>query len=194
MNAASGGNEQPGRISRWMHATYERIGARYPRRAFLGALLGGYLTGVIATAGTALYIDMSLAQFARLFLASWLLIWTPELAAAAVIGLGRLKPVTAWLGGPRDELATRSAWEAAADLPLALTRNPVVSAAAVPGMLVWGIYAKHELALPTYSIASSLPLRSSSISTGSRCAFSASNSISGPSSTTSGGRYRRMSG
>jgi adenylate cyclase len=149
---AFGSVARPGAISRWLRRSYTRLGPRYPRIALLVTLFGSYLTGALATAGTALYIDMSLAEFARLSLASWFLIWTPEVVVAGAIGLTRIKPVSRWLEGTRDEWHTAKGWEAAADLPPALTRSPIVYAAALPGMVLWGLYAVDQLDLPEYSV------------------------------------------
>jgi hypothetical protein len=42
-----------------LRSLYRRLGARYPRAVLLGGLPLAYATGVLAVAGTALYIDMS---------------------------------------------------------------------------------------------------------------------------------------
>lgn len=130
-----------------------RLGPRYPKLVLLGGLPTGYLTGLLATAGTALYVDVSLGEFLRLLLASWVVIWTPEVALEARLIVRLTEPISAWLGGERGERQTVEAWKAAAGLPLALLRQPSLYAAVVPGMVIWGLYAAWELDLSAYSAA-----------------------------------------
>lgn len=131
---------------------YERSGPRYPRAALLGTLPAAYMTGLLATAGTALYVDMALGEFARLVVASWLVIWTPDVVLEARLIMRRTAPVVAWLGGARTEAETVRAWHAAAELPLAALRQPLPYALVLPGLVAWGIYAVLELDLPAYSV------------------------------------------
>ena len=131
---------------------YERLGPRYPRVALLGTLPAAYLTGVLATAGTALYVDMSLGEFARLTAASWLVIWTPDVLFEATLIVRRTRPIVAWVGGDRTDRETVAAWRAAAELPLAVLRQPLPYLAVFPGLVAWGIYAVFELDLPGYSV------------------------------------------
>jgi adenylate cyclase len=142
-----------GPLARTLQRAYARSGASYPKRALLGGLLTGYLTGVFGTAGTALYIDMSAAEFARLAVASWIFIWTPESVVSGRLLSRRIEPACAWLRGERDERQTVRAWEAAATLPLARLRATLPYVLVVPGMVLWGVYAVGQLDLPTYSIA-----------------------------------------
>jgi adenylate cyclase len=141
-----------GPVSRRLQEAYERWGPDYPKRALLAGLSTGYLTGVMATAGTALYIDMSAWEFVRLAVASWILIWTPEFVIAGWLNLKRVEPTCEWLRGDRRGEDAVGAWEAAATLALARLREPLLYAAVLPGMLLWGIYAVDQLDLPTHAI------------------------------------------
>ena len=129
-----------------------RLGPAYPRRLLAAGLPATYATGLLATAGTALYVDMSGAEFLRLLAASWLLIWTPEVLLELRLIRG-LAPVEAWLAGARDEHETHVAWDLAAGMPLAYLRNRALYLTAAPAMLLWGFYAVWELELPGYSVA-----------------------------------------
>jgi hypothetical protein len=59
-----------------LRSLYRKLGAGYPRTVLLAALPLAYLTGVLAVAGTALYVDMSLGEALRLLLVAWVAIWT----------------------------------------------------------------------------------------------------------------------
>lgn len=136
---------------------YQRYGYRYPIPALLAGLPTGYLTGLLATAGTALYVDMSTGEFVRLFLASCLLLWTPEAVLDARLVLRRIGPIRSWLDGARGERETLEAWRAGADLPLALLRSRSFYAAALVGTVLWGVYATWQLDLPAHSVAIFFP-------------------------------------
>lgn len=115
---------------------YLRYGDRYLMPVLLAALPTGYMTGFLATAAAALYVDMSAAQFVRLVLASWLVLWTPEAVLDTRLVRRGVGPITSWIRGARGESQTLGAWQAAADLPLALLGNWQFYAAAVPGKLL----------------------------------------------------------
>ena len=135
-------------FERW----YQRLGPRYPRIALLVALSGAGATGVIATAGTALYIDMSAAEIVRLSLASWLLVWAPEFVIAGRLCLRAANQLAAWVRGSRDAAETAKAWQAATNLPISLVRDVKPYLAVVPGIVLWGLYARDQLDLPGYSV------------------------------------------
>ena len=118
----------------------------------LGSLPAAFLTGLLATAGTALYVDMSFEEFALLVAASWLLIWTPDVLLEARLITRCVEPITAWLSGTPGKRETVAAWRAAAELPLAVLRRPLPYVVVLPGLLLWGVYAVLELDLPAYSV------------------------------------------
>lgn len=136
-----------------LRSLYRRLGAKYPRRVLLGALPFAYVTGVLAVAGTALYVDMSTGEALRLLLAAWIVIWTVDVALETSLILRRLEPVDAWLGGARGEREAAAAWEAAAGLPLAYVRHPLLWALVVPCLAAWDLFAAWELDLHASSAA-----------------------------------------
>lgn len=117
----------------YLRSLYGRVGQRYPKLVLLGSLPFAYMTGLLATAGTALYVDMSFGEFARLAVASWVLIWTPDVLVEARVVVRRIEPVTDWLAGARGESGAVPAWHAAAGLPLAVLRHPLPYLLVVPG-------------------------------------------------------------
>jgi adenylate cyclase len=137
---------------------YRRLGTRYPAVVRFGGTPFAYLTGVLAMAGTALYIDMSAGEFLRLLLAAWLLIWTPDAVLAGRLIGNRIRPVRAWLEGSRGEEATVAAWQAGAGIPLALARWPLLYAVIGAGIAIWDVYILTVLDLPTYSLAIVFPV------------------------------------
>lgn len=141
----------------WLRSLYRRFGPRYPKAVLLGMLPNAYLSGLLAMAGTALYLDMSVGEFLRLFLAACLLLWTPDVLVEARLVLRRCKPIVAWIEGARSESETAGAWEATAGFPLAFLRQPVLYAVVLIGLGLWDIYAVWELDLPAYSAAVLFP-------------------------------------
>ncbi|MFN8113149.1 MAG: adenylate/guanylate cyclase domain-containing protein [Solirubrobacterales bacterium] len=109
-----------------LHAPFEwlygKLGSRYPRVFVTLELQAGFLV----TAGTvgllAAYYDASFTDF--LYLLAFALALT---AVALVWGLvrifPRLRPISAWIAGERDDEATERAWGAAVGLPLSLVRD-----------------------------------------------------------------------
>jgi adenylate cyclase len=136
-----------------LRSLYQRLGERYPRRVLLGALPFAYVTGVLAVAGTALYVDMSTGEALRLLLAAWVVIWTVEVALEVRLIVRRLKPIEAWLRGARGEREAAAAWEAAAGLPLAYVRHRLLWALLLPCLAAWDLYAAWELDLAVWSAA-----------------------------------------
>jgi adenylate cyclase len=140
-----------------LRSLYRRLGPRYPRLVLLGMLPMAYLTGLLAVAGTALYVDVSIWEFARLLIAAWLLIWTVDVIVEGRLIVRLTKPIISWLGGAQSESETSEAWNAAAGLPLAFLRQPLLYALVVPGLALWDVYAVTTLDLPAYSAAIFFP-------------------------------------
>ena len=140
------------------HALYKKLGPRYATPLLLGGLPFAYLTGLLAVAGTALYVDMSLGEFVRLLLAAWLLIWTSDVVLAAKLMSDHLGPVRAWLNGSRSDQETLEAWRAGAGLPLTLVRCRPLYAVVIPAIAIWDGYAVWELDFPLYSLAIVFPV------------------------------------
>ena len=146
-------SDRDSRLIGVLRGRYHVLGSRYPRRVLLGMLPGAYVTGLLAVAGTALYVEVTLGELVRLLLVAWVLIWTVDVAVEARLILRRLGPIEAWIDGDRDEEASRAAWEAAAGLPMAYLRQPWMYAAIVVGLGLWDLYAVWDLDLPAYSAA-----------------------------------------
>ena len=132
---------------------YSRLGPRYPRVVLFSTLPAAFATGALATAGTALYVDMSLGEFFRLVLASWLLIWTPDVLLEARLILRQLRGVQPWLDGERDAAEATAGWTATAELPVVVLRQPLPYLLVLPGLVVWGVYAASLLDLAAHSVA-----------------------------------------
>jgi len=112
-----------------LHAPFEwlygKLGPRYPRVFVALELQAGFLV----TAGTigllAAYYDASFTDFMYLLAVALAL-------TAAALGWGlyrilpRLAPISAWIGGSRDEDSTAAAWAAAVGLPLSLVREELL--------------------------------------------------------------------
>lgn len=133
-----------------LRSIYARLGKRYPRRVLLAGLPTGPLTGLLATAGTALYVDMSAVEFVRLVLASWILLWASEIVLDARLVDRAVRPIEEWLES-RDPARAVAAWQAATGLPLRFLRSSRLYLVAAPGIVIWGLYAVWELDVPTAS-------------------------------------------
>lgn len=138
---------------RLLRTLYERLGPRYPRIALLAGLPTAFLTAVVATLATALYVDMGIPTFLRLLMASWILIWALEVALEARLIVTRTRPIERWIAGPDRGDGAAAAWHAAAGLPLAFLRDWRLYAAVLPGLLAWGFYASDLLDLEDGSVA-----------------------------------------
>ena len=149
--------DKDSRLTDALRSRYRSLGPRYPRRILLGMLPGAYLTGLMAVAGVALYVDLALTEMVRILLAAWLFIWTVDVVIEVRLIRSRLGPIEAWLSGGRGEEETRRAWEAASGLPLAFLRHWPLYAGVCLGLIAWDVYAVWELDLPTYSAAIFLP-------------------------------------
>jgi adenylate cyclase len=131
---------------------YRRLGPRYLGLAVPLMLVGGLVVGLAGTATLALYIDMSVGEFALLVAAVELEFWVLDSALAIRLAGRHLRPVERWLAGERDDRSTTEAWRAAGALPLELLRyRPfyVLPAILAP---IWDVFAVWVLDLPAYAI------------------------------------------
>ena len=150
-------SDRDSRLVSFLRDRYRALGPRYPRRSLLGMLPGAGLTGLLAVAGTALYVEMTTPEFVRLVVASWLLIWVVDVVFEVRLITRRLQPIEGWLNGARDERETAAAWEAAAGLPVAFLGQRAMYAAVATGLVIWDVYAVWDLNLPVYSAAIFFP-------------------------------------
>jgi adenylate cyclase len=110
-----------GVLRRTLDWAYRRLGARYPRVALTLQFL---LAHVVVAAGCgllALYVDMSTAQFVRIFVVAQVAS-AVENVAALCVAFGLLRPAERWLRGDRTTATTVMAWSALAGLPLRFLR------------------------------------------------------------------------
>jgi len=113
-----------------LHAPFEwlygKLGSRYPRVFVTLELQAGFLVtaGTVALLGA--YYDASFSDFMYL-LAFTLALTAGALGWGLVRILPRLWPITAWIGGERDDDATERAWATAVGLPLRLVKDELFS-------------------------------------------------------------------
>jgi adenylate cyclase len=133
-----------------LSSLYRRLGPRYPLRA-LGVLLQLQLLVFALGVGVlALFVDMSLGEFARVLAAA--------LVGQAVWNLGaqrlmarRLDPLIAWIAGRRDERTAAAAWEAGVSLPLEFLRFQWRSPLPYLLLPAWCAFTVWQLDLSAYA-------------------------------------------
>ena len=135
-----------------LRSKYRRLSARYPRRALYAGLPTAYATAVLAMAGTALYVDIDGGEFLRLLVASWVLIWTPEVILEVRLIKRLSLPIERWLRDPAQTHAG-SAWDAAVSLPNQFLRAWHIHGIVIPMLAVWGAYATWQLEFSALSAA-----------------------------------------
>ena len=134
-------------FTRW----YQRLGAHYPRDVLAVALRLEYLVVIGGVAGLALYVDISLEQFALL-------------AGAAVAGQefyafmtlryfrARWEPIVRWIEGARSEQDALAAWRSAASAPYELLRLWWRGGYSRLAGLAWCVFATWLLGLGAWAI------------------------------------------
>jgi adenylate cyclase len=109
------------RAPRLLDRAYSRLGPRYPIVALAVLLRVEHLILLVGIAVLALYVPMSIREFALLVLAA--LLWQEFYALLTLRRLrGRLGPLVGWLEGERGQQGAVAAWRVAASLPLELLR------------------------------------------------------------------------
>jgi class 3 adenylate cyclase len=136
---------------------YERSGARYLDALALAIVGNGVVVAGFGVAVVALYVDAGLGDLG-LFAACSAAGYVVESVLAGVLLRRVGEPVRAWLAGDRREEASRRAWAAAAQLPLALAVRPGLLAVGVAGSAVAGVALAALLALPLSHAALLLPV------------------------------------
>lgn len=100
---------------------YRRFGARYPRLAVAVLFQVAFLIVAGGVFLLDLYVDVSSAQFARIFVVSEVAVAVENTLAIAVVWR-ILAPADPWLRGDRAPRAALKAWRALAGAPLAFVR------------------------------------------------------------------------
>ena len=139
---------RPGRV---LGAAYRRLGRRYPTVALALEIQLLYVVFIVGVGVLSLYIDMTLAEFARLACAT-VVIQTFYNAFLLVLMLRLLGPVREWTRGRRDSETAERAWKAAARLPLDFLRSTTRYGFPLWANALWSIYAVAELDLPALSV------------------------------------------
>jgi adenylate cyclase len=138
-------------MSNLLVRAYRRLGARYPTAVLAVALRLEHLIVIAGVAILALYVPVSLREFALL-------------AAAAVAGQEfyaqltqryfrrRLSALSAWLGGQREEDTTVAAWRVAASMPFELLRLWWRGGFPIVAGLGWCLFVVWLLSLAAWTI------------------------------------------
>jgi adenylate cyclase len=137
----------PGFIDR----AYRRLGARYPHATLAVALRLEHVIVIAGAGALALYVPVSLWDFALLSAAA---IGGQEFYAMLTQRHFRrsLLPLTTWLEGQRGEHGAVAAWQTAASMPFELLRlwwrggYPIIAGVA------WCLFAVWLLSLPAWNI------------------------------------------
>src|SRR5438309_11725051 len=104
-----------------LERAYRRIGPRYPQTVLAVALRLEHLVVVTGPVVLALYVKMSVGDFALLALAA--VAWQEFYALLTMRYFRRrLDPLVRWLEGDRGPDGAAAAWEVAASMPYELLR------------------------------------------------------------------------
>jgi len=137
-------------------ALYRRIGSRYFDAAAAAMVANGIAVAGFGVVALGLYIDLSAAELA-LFAGCSAAGYVVEGLAAAAYLRRAARPVRAWLGGERDDEATRRAWSAAAHLPLEMLRHPALYVIGAVGAAAADLVVAGALDLPAREAALLFP-------------------------------------
>ena len=142
----------PGLLER----AYRRLGGRYPMAVLLVAVRLEHVLVVVGVAVLALYVRMSLLEFALLSLAAvvgqeFYIAFTRRYFRA------RLAPLVEWLD-PGGKGSATSAWEAAASMPFELLRLWWRGGYPVLAGMGWCLFAVWLLGLPGWAIPVLFPI------------------------------------
>src|SRR5919201_3616133 len=134
-----------------LERTYGRLGPRYPEAVLAVLLRVEHLILVIGIALLALYVPMSVAEFALLVAAA--LAWQEFYAVLTLRRLRRpLGPLVEWLEGERGTRGAVEAWQVAASLPLELLRLWWRGGYPIVAGLGWCVFAVWLLGLAGWAI------------------------------------------
>ena len=130
---------------------YRRFGSRYPQVVLAVLLRIEHLVLVLATVVLALYVPMSLGDFALLVVAA--LAWQEFYALFTLHHFRRrLTPLVRWLEGDRTADGAIAAWQVAASMPYELLRLWWRGGYPVIAGLGWCLFAVWLLGLAAWTI------------------------------------------
>jgi class 3 adenylate cyclase len=137
-------------VKSFFDRAYQRLGSRYPAAALAVALRLEHVAVLVGVAAVALYVPLSLGEFALLGAAA---VGAQEFYALLTQRYfrQRLQPLTVWLTGDAsaDPVA---AWRAAASMPFELLRLWWRGGYPVIAGLGWCLFAIWLLSLPAWTI------------------------------------------
>ena len=131
-------------------------GARYVDACVLGIVLNGVVVAGFGVAVVALFVDLDAGETV-VFAACWAAAYVVENLVAGMHLRRVAAPVRAWLAGDRDDDAFE-AWSAAARLPLALVRRPILYVIGAIGSVAAGLVLAALLELPPRHAALLFPV------------------------------------
>src|SRR4051794_28766607 len=134
-------------LERW----FARLGPRYPRIALTVVLHVQDLVLVAGVGIVALYLPMSLGEFALLAVAA---VVAQEVYSLVTLRYfrRRLAPLEAWLEAGGDQEETAAAWRGAASMPFELLRLWWRGGYPLAANLAWAAAATLVLAQPGYAV------------------------------------------
>ena len=134
-----------------LERAYHRLGQRYPQTVLAVALRLEHLVVLTGPAVLALYVEMSLGEFALLALAA--VAWQEFYALLTMRYFKRrLEPLVQWLEGDRGRDGAAAAWEAAASMPYELLRLWWRGGYPIIAGLGWCLFAVWLLGLAAWAI------------------------------------------
>jgi adenylate cyclase len=151
MSGGDSRDPRPGGRRGVLQRAYRRLGPRYPIAVLAALMLLEALIVVIGIVVLALYVRISLGEFALLAFAA--VAWQGFYAVLTLRRLSRdLVPLVEWLEGTPGERGAREAWTVAASLPLELLRIWWRGGYPIIAGLGWSIFAVWLLGLPAWAV------------------------------------------
>lgn len=138
-------------LQRLLSATYARTGPRYPLAVVTVAFVLLFAVFVALIAGIALYVPVSLREYAVLVLVAGVL-HALFAATSASFFRRRLAPTIEWLTGERGRAGAEAAWVAAASVPVEFFRRQIRKLTPLAYNVAWCSFAVWELHLPGYGL------------------------------------------
>ncbi len=128
---------------------YRKLGRRYPAFFITVELQSAFLIATGAVALFSFYYNVSSSDFLKV-LAVTLGLTAIGISFVIFRVLGRLHPLTAWIGGARSSEETADAWHAAVSLPMQLIRRDFLVPVLVTVVTVIASMAILDLSWPAF--------------------------------------------